>query len=83
MHGLQLEPGDRLVLYTDGVVEARRQGQFFSDERLADFVVRASASGHAGPEVLRRLIRAVLDHQDGVLQDDATVLLLEWGSPPD
>jgi len=82
VHTLQLEPGDRLVLYTDGVVEARRRGQFFSDERLADFVVRASASGHAGPEVLRRLIQAVLDHQDGVLQDDATILLLEWGSPP-
>jgi serine phosphatase RsbU (regulator of sigma subunit) len=83
VHSLQLEPGDRLVLYTDGVVEARRKGQFFSDERLADFVVRASASGHAGPEVLRRLIKAVLDHQDGVLQDDATVMLLEWGSPPE
>ena len=83
LHSLQLEPGDRLVLYTVGVVEARRKGQFFSDERLADFLVRASASGHAGPEVLRRLIRAVLEHQDGVLQDDATVLLLEWGSPPD
>lgn len=83
VHTLQLEPGDRLVLYTDGVVEARHQGQFFSDERLADFVVRASASGHAGPEVLRRLIKAVLEHQDGALQDDATILLLEWGSPPD
>jgi len=82
VHSIQLEPGDRLVLYTDGVVEARRKGQFFSDERLADFVVRASASGHAGPEVLRRLIKAVLDHQDGVLQDDATILLLEWGGPP-
>lgn len=82
VHTLRLEPGDRLVLYTDGVVEARRMGQFFSDERLAEFVVRASASGHAGPEVLRRLIKAVLEHQDGVLQDDATVLLLEWGSPP-
>jgi serine phosphatase RsbU (regulator of sigma subunit) len=82
VHAMQLEPGDRLVLYTDGVVEARRMGQFFSDDRLADFVVRASASGHAGPEVLRRLIQAVLDHQDGALQDDATVLLLEWGNPP-
>jgi serine phosphatase RsbU (regulator of sigma subunit) len=82
VHVMQLEPGDRLVLYTDGVVEARRMGQFFSDERLADFVVRASASGHAGPEVLRRLIQAVLEHQHGTLQDDATVLLLEWGSPP-
>ena len=82
VHGLQLEPGDRLVLYTDGVVEARRKGQFFSDERLTDFVVRASASGHDGPEVLRRLIQAVLEHQDGMLQDDATVLLLGWDSPP-
>jgi serine phosphatase RsbU (regulator of sigma subunit) len=81
VHTMQLEPGDRLVLYTDGVVEARRLGQFFSEERLADFVVRASASGHAGPEVLRRLIQAVLQHQDGVLQDDATLMLLEWTGP--
>jgi serine phosphatase RsbU (regulator of sigma subunit) len=82
VHTLQLEPGDRLALYTDGVVEARRLGQFFTEERLADFVVRASASGLDGAEVLRRLIRAVLDHQHGVLQDDATILLLEWDGPP-
>ena len=82
VHTLQLEPGDRLALYTDGVVEARRLGQFFTEERLADFVVRESASGLDGAEVLRRLIRAVLDHQHGVLQDDATILLLEWAGPP-
>jgi serine phosphatase RsbU (regulator of sigma subunit) len=82
VHTLQLEPGDRLALYTDGVVEARRLGQFFSEQRLADFVVRESASGLDGAEVLRRLIRSVLDHQDGVLQDDATILLLEWTGPP-
>jgi serine phosphatase RsbU (regulator of sigma subunit) len=81
VHTLQLEPADRLVLYTDGVIEARRHGQFFSEERLADFVVKASASGHAGPEVLRRLIQSVLQHQDGVLQDDATIMLLEWAGP--
>lgn len=82
VHTLQLEPGDRLVLYTDGVVEARRLGQFFSEERLADFVVRAWAGGHTAPEVLRRLITKVLEHQDGVLQDDATLMLLEWAGPP-
>lgn len=82
VHTLQLEPGDQLVLYTDGVVEARRLGQFFSDERLADFVVKAGASGHSGPEVLRRLIQSVLAHQDGQLQDDATLLLLDWAGPP-
>jgi serine phosphatase RsbU (regulator of sigma subunit) len=82
VHALQLEPGDRLALYTDGVVEARRLGQFFSEQRLADFVVRESASGLDAAEVLRRLIRAVLAHQHGVLQDDATILLLEWTGPP-
>ena len=82
VHTTQLEPGDQLVLYTDGVVEARKLGQFFSEERLADFVIRASASGHTGPEVLRRLIQAVLAHQDGQLQDDATLMLLDWARPP-
>jgi serine phosphatase RsbU (regulator of sigma subunit) len=82
VHTLQLEPGDRLALYTDGVVEARRLGQFFTEERLADFVVRESSSGLGAAEVLRRLIRDVLEHQHGVLQDDATILLLEWDGPP-
>lgn len=80
VHGEQLEPGDRVIVYTDGVVEARHHGQFFTEERLADFVVRESASGYSPPEVLRRLIRAVLDHQQGRLQDDATILLLEWSA---
>jgi serine phosphatase RsbU (regulator of sigma subunit) len=81
VHTEQLEPGDRLIVYTDGVVEARYHGEFFTEERLADFVVRESASGHSPPEVLRRLIRGVLDHQHGRLQDDATILLVEWTSP--
>jgi serine phosphatase RsbU (regulator of sigma subunit) len=80
VHSEQLEPGDRLILYTDGVVEARLHGEFFTEERLADFIVRQSASGHSPPEVLRRLIRAVLDHQHARLQDDATILLLEWNA---
>jgi serine phosphatase RsbU (regulator of sigma subunit) len=81
VHSEQLEPGDRLILYTDGVVEARYHGKFFTEERLADFIVRESASGHSPPEVLRRLVRAVLDHQHGRLQDDATILFVEWTSP--
>lgn len=78
VHSEQLEPGDRIIAYTDGVVEARQHGEFFTEERLADFVVRESASGHSPPEVLRRLIHGVLDHQRGRLQDDATIMLLEW-----
>jgi serine phosphatase RsbU (regulator of sigma subunit) len=76
---LSLEPGDRLLLLSDGVLDARSTtGDFFGDGPLEDFLVRAVASGLPAPEVLRRLSRTVMDHQDGRLQDDATTLLLEW-----
>ena len=75
----QLEPGDRVLLYTDGVTEARSaDGEFFGVDRLGDFAGRESASGAAAPEMLRRLTQAVLTHQEGQLQDDATLLLVEW-----
>lgn len=76
-----LQPGDWLVLHTDGITEARDSaGRFFGDARLVDFLEREAASGHPPPETVRSLTQAVLDHQDGVLQDDATVLLACWGN---
>jgi serine phosphatase RsbU (regulator of sigma subunit) len=76
---IQLQPGDRVLLYTDGIVEGRSpQGEFFGEERLADFVVRAEAAGDPPPETLRRLMHSVLEHQAGRLQDDASIVLVEW-----
>src|SRR4051812_43610995 len=75
----QLEPGDRLLFNTDGVTEARdHTGAFFGEERLVELTEHAAASGLPAPEVLRRLVIAVLDHQKGQLQDDATLLIAEW-----
>lgn len=74
-----LEPGDRVLFYTDGVVEARSSdGEFFGQRRLADLLSRETASGQPAPETMRRLSLAVLEHQGGALQDDATMLFLEW-----
>ncbi|MDO0925306.1 PP2C family protein-serine/threonine phosphatase [Streptomyces sp. TG1A-8] len=78
----QLEPGDRIVLYTDGITEARTAGGAeFGLERFTDFILRHHADGLSVPETLRRLTRAVLDHHDGRLHDDATILLCEWLGP--
>lgn len=79
VHEETLEPGDRVLFYTDGVVEARNAaGEQFGLERLVEFVTRAEADGDLAPETMRRLSHAVLDHQGGELQDDATHLMLEW-----
>jgi len=74
-----LQPGDRVLFYTDGVVEARAPGgDFFGAERLGDLVIRNVAGGLPAPETMRRVVRELLKHQAGQLSDDATLLLLEW-----
>jgi serine phosphatase RsbU (regulator of sigma subunit) len=74
-----LQPGDRLLLFTDGVDEARNaDGEFFGRQRLAEFAAKEAGSGLPTPEAMRRLQQAVLRHQVGRLQDDATMVFVEW-----
>ncbi len=75
----KLEPGDRVLLYTDGVTEGRAaDGTPFGTERLSDFIIRHSSAGLPLSETMRRLNRAILDYQHGRLRDDATAILVEW-----
>jgi serine phosphatase RsbU (regulator of sigma subunit) len=74
-----LEPGDAVLLYTDGVVEARTpDGEMFGEQRLVDLLEREAAGEQPAEELLRRLVQAVLAHQASGLRDDATLLLLQW-----
>lgn len=77
-----LEPGDLVLFFSDGVSEARSiEGEEFGRERLADLAVRAAGTNQDPPEMMRLLGHAVLAHQLGVLQDDATLLVLAWTGP--
>jgi serine phosphatase RsbU (regulator of sigma subunit) len=73
-----LSPGDKVVIYTDGVTEARNPaGEFFGRGRLVE-AVRTNAAGSCG-EIHAGLERAVGAFTEGAPQsDDITVLVIEF-----
>jgi hypothetical protein len=75
----RLEPGDRVLFYTDGVVEGHRPGQEqFGVGRLLELINQHSSDQQEAEETVRLIVRAVLDHQSDELPDDATVVLFQW-----
>ena len=79
VHTEQLEPGDRVLFYTDGVTEGHTTGGTpFGVQRLGEFVIEHSAAGTPAPEMMRQLNHAINAHQSGSLRDDATVVMVEW-----
>jgi len=67
-----LRPGEKLVLYTDGVLEARTDSLFFGEDRLAEVLHGADV-----PETIPRLVlQAVEGFSSGRLVDDVAVLCI-------
>jgi serine phosphatase RsbU (regulator of sigma subunit) len=77
-----LEPGDGVLFYTDGVIEAHpRGGEQFGVDRLADLLGQHASDQLEPEEIVRRLVSAVLEHQHDQLADDATLVLFQWNAP--
>jgi sigma-B regulation protein RsbU (phosphoserine phosphatase) len=76
---ITLDVGDVLVLYTDGITEARnRRGEMFGLSRLRDLVCAGSVSPQA---MCDGIVAAVQAHQENTVgSDDQTLLVLRIGN---
>jgi phosphoserine phosphatase RsbU/P len=67
--------GDRLLIFTDGVSEARGPGdEEFGEPRLETLV--RDSRGQSAAELRRRILSAVHEFRDRPLEDDATMLIV-------
>lgn len=74
---LSVEPGDTLILYTDGINEARNaQGEEFGYDRLRD-VLEAQCRAPA-TQMADAVIHAVKDFSGAELEDDYTILIVKF-----
>ena len=75
----RLQPGDRVLFYSDGAIEARPAGgSQFGLDRLISELEQFIGAGVLPSETLRRLAARLRQHRGGELEDDATLVFLEW-----
>ena len=73
-HIAELEPGDALVMYTDGVTEEHAGNRVFGEDRLAALL--ASLAGQDADTIAGSVEQAVLDFGEPEPRDDMAVLVL-------
>ena len=70
---IRLEPGDQLVLYTDGVIDTVGQDERFGEERLAQILCDAAGAADS----VRRIEHALVEFAHGSQVDDTAVIAVE------
>lgn len=72
---IELGSGDAMLLYTDGVTEARTDHELFGEERLAALL--GTCAGLDAAAIAERVDQAVMEFQDGNPRDDIAILVLQ------
>lgn len=73
---LQMQPGDKLLIFTDGLVEAcNANDEFFGEQTLIDIARENLNSG--AEDLMATLIRAASHHAHQHFQDDASLIVLK------
>jgi serine phosphatase RsbU (regulator of sigma subunit) len=75
---IQLRPADRLVLVTDGVLEAGAPGPEFDVQRLAGLLL--ATAGLTPHQCVAEMLRTLRSYAPR-MHDDATVICLDWNGP--
>ena len=75
-HETVIEEGGLLLFYIDGITEARREGDTFGEERLAEALGRMR--GRALETLPSLLLDEALGFSDGRLEDDAALLAVNY-----
>jgi serine phosphatase RsbU (regulator of sigma subunit) len=70
----ELPPGSAVVLYTDGVIEARRAGELFGVERLDELL--AAATARPAQAIADAVVTACRAFAGGELDDDCAIVVL-------
>lgn len=73
-HTCRLAPGDMVLLYTDGVTEARRDGEFLEVEGVMGLLDRHSHE--PAQDAVRGIYRDVQEYARGAIHDDIALMLL-------
>ena len=77
---LRLAPGDELVLYTDGLSEARRDGEMYGVERIVTFL-EARPRGSTLEALVSEVFNEVRTYTGNLFHDDVAMLAITLAAP--
>ena len=73
-----LSPGDKLIMYTDGIIEAANHNKEEFGSKKLDEIVK-NGGGLSAPRMVQKIISSVKDFTGGVpFEDDVTLVVINF-----